>query len=99
MPLTWKQKFNRKHGFPKDKSHSVAEIARLSKISLTQARKIVEKGKAAFFNNPQSVRPQVKSATHWGVSRLYSSVGGGAAAKVDKNELAKGRKAFSNKKT
>ena len=63
MPLTWKQKFNRKHGFPKDKSHSIAEIARLSKISLTQARKIVEKGKAAFFNNPQSVRPQVKSAT------------------------------------
>ena len=98
MVETWKNKFNKRHGFPKDKSHSIAEIARLSKISVGQARKIVEKGKAAYFNNPQSVRPQVKSATQWGVSRLYSSVGGGPAAKVDKNELKKGRKAFKKPK-
>jgi hypothetical protein len=98
MVVSWKNKFNRKHGFPKDKSHSIAEIARLSKISVSQARKIVEKGKAAYFNNPQSVRPQVKSATHWGLSRLYSSVGGGPAAKVDKNELKKGREQFKKQK-
>jgi len=93
MTLTYKQKFNKRHGFPKDKSHSIAEIAKLSKISVTQARNIVQKGKAAYFNNPQSVRPQVKSPTQWGIARLYSAVMGGAAARVDKNELAKGRKA------
>ena len=72
MVETYKNKFNKRHGFPKAKSHSIAEIARLSKISVGQARKIVEKGKAAYFNNPQSVRPQVKSATQWGIARLYS---------------------------
>ena len=93
MGLTYKQKFNRKHGFSKDKSNSIATIAKLSGISLSQANNIVKKGKAAYFNNPQSVRPQVKSATQWGIARLYSAVMGGKAAKVDKNELAKGRKA------
>ena len=97
MTLTYKNKFNKRHGFPKDKSHSIANIAKLSKISLTQAKNIVEKGKAAYFNNPQSVRPQVKSPTQWGIARLYSAVMGGGAAKVDKNELAKGRKAFKGK--
>ena len=96
MVETYKNKFNKRHGFPKDKSHSIAEIARLSKISLVQARNIVKKGKAAYFNNPQFVRPQVKSPTQWGIARLYSAVMGGKAAKVDKNELAKGRKGKKN---
>jgi hypothetical protein len=30
MVLTYKNKFNMKYGFPKDASHSVAEIARLT---------------------------------------------------------------------
>jgi len=97
MVETFKNKFNKRHGFPKDKSHSIAQIAKLSKISVGQARKIVEKGKAAYFNNPQSVRPKVKSPTQWGIARLYSAVMGGGAAKVDKNELAKGRKEFKGK--
>jgi len=89
---TNKEKFNRKHGQPKDTSNSVAKIARLSGISVSAARKIVEKGKAAYYNNPKSVRPQVKSATQWGIARLYSAVMGGKAAKVDKNELKAGKK-------
>ena len=97
MVETFKNKFNKRHGFPKDKSHSISQIAKLSKISVGQARKIVEKGKAAYFNNPQSVRPKVKSPTQWGIARLYSAVMGGGAAKVDKNELAKGRKEFKGK--
>ena len=89
---TYKEKFNKKHGQPKDTSNSVAKIARLSGISVSAARKIVEKGKAAYYNNPKSVRPQVKSATQWGIARLYSAVMKGKAAKVDKNELKEGRK-------
>ena len=89
---TYKEKFNLKHGQPKNTSNSIAKIARLSGISNSAARKIVEKGKAAYYNNPKSVRPQVKSATQWGVARLYSAVMKGKAAKVDKNELKAGRK-------
>ena len=94
---TYKQKFNKKHGQPLNESNSVAKIARLSGISKKEADAIVEKGKAAFYNNPKSVRPQVKSATQWGIARLYSAVMGGKAAKVDKNELKRGRKAKKKK--
>ena len=86
MP-TYKEKFNKKHGFPKDKSNSVRDIAKLSGISYANAKKIVDKGEGAFKSNPQSVRKNVKSATQWGIARLYSAVMGGGAAKVDKDLL------------
>lgn len=89
---TYKQKFNIKHGQPKDTNNSIAKIARLSGISESSARKIVQKGKGAFFSNPSSVRPQVKSATQWGIARLYSAVMGGKASKSDAQELKEGRK-------
>ena len=87
MGLTFKQRFNRKYGFEKDKSHSIKEIAKLSGIKYRNALKIVEKGKGAYFSNPQSVRPQVKSPTQWGIARLYSAVMGGKAKKIDKDLL------------
>ena len=87
MVLTYKQKFNRKHGLEKDASNSIRKIARLSGISYRNALKIVEKGKGAFYSNPKSVRPQVKSAQQWAVARLYSAVMGGKAAKIDKDLL------------
>tara|TARA_R110001592_G_scaffold363238_1_gene682039 strand:- start:2319 stop:2585 length:267 start_codon:yes stop_codon:yes gene_type:complete len=87
MVLTYKQKFNKKHNQEKDKSNSIKKIAKLSNIKYTNALKIVDKGKGAYFSNPSSVRPQVSSASHWGISRLYSAVMGGKAAKVDKNLL------------
>ncbi len=84
---TWKQKFNKKHKQPIDTTNSIAKIARLSGISTAAANKIVKKGMGAYKTNPKSVRPQVKSAKQWGIARLYSAVGGGPAAKIDKKEL------------
>ncbi len=84
---TYKQKFNKRHKQPINQSNSVAKIARLSGISTANARKIVKKGEGAYKSNPQSVRPQVKSATQWGIARLYSAVMGGKARKVDKDLL------------
>jgi len=89
MALTWKQKFNKKHGQPLDTANSISKIARLSGISVARAKAIVKKGEGAFRSNPSSVRPQVKSATAWGIARLYSAIGGGKAAKVDAKELGK----------
>tara|TARA_R110002049_G_scaffold3325_4_gene25637 strand:+ start:1434 stop:1697 length:264 start_codon:yes stop_codon:yes gene_type:complete len=82
---TYKQKFNKRHKQPINQSNSVAKIARLSGISTANARKIVKKGEGAYRSNPKSVRPQVKSATQWGIARLYSVVMGGKARKVDKD--------------
>ena len=85
--LTYKQKFNRKYGFNKNESHSIKEISSLSKITYRNALKIVKKGEGAYFSNPGSVRKQVTSARQWGISRLYSAVMGGKAAKIDKDLL------------
>ena len=87
MGLTYKQRFNKKYGFPKDESHSIERIAKLAGIKLKNAKKIVEKGEGAYKTNPQSVRPHIKSATEWGIARLYSAVMGGKAAKIDEDLL------------
>ena len=87
MVETYKNKFNKKHTFKKDTSHSIKEIATLSNIKYNNARKIVQKGEGAFYSNPGSVRKVVSSARQWGIARLYSAVMGGKAAKIDKDLL------------
>ena len=89
MVLTYKNKFNMKYGFPKDASHSVAEIAQLTGYKKSGLDTIIDKGKGAYFSNPQSVRPTVKSPQQWAVARLYSSVMGGRASVIDKAHLIK----------
>ena len=78
-----------KYGFPKDASHSVAEISKLTGYKKSGLDTIVEKGKGAYYSNPQSVRPHIKSPQEWGVARLYSSVMGGRASVIDKSHLIK----------
>jgi len=86
---TFKEKFNKKYGFPKDEGHSLAEISRLTGYKISGLRTIQKKGEGAFRTNPQSVRPQVKSARAWGNARIYSAVMGGKTAKIDKDLLIK----------
>lgn len=88
MP-TYKEKFNKKYGFKRDAPHSLAEISRLTGYKLSGLKTILKKGEGAYKTNPSSVRPQVKSATQWGVARVYSAVMGGKAAKVDAKHLIK----------
>ena len=89
MVETYKNKFNKKFGFSKDASHSVAEISKLTGYKVSGLKTIVKKGEGAYYSNPQSVRPQVKSPTQWGIARLYSAVMGGKAKKIDKSHLIK----------
>ncbi len=84
---TYKQKFNKKYGFKKDESHSLAEISRKTGYKLSGLRTIKKKGMGAFRSNPGSVRPQVKSASQWGIARVYSAVMGGKAKKIDQKHL------------
>tara|TARA_R110002096_G_scaffold187109_1_gene366348 strand:+ start:307 stop:573 length:267 start_codon:yes stop_codon:yes gene_type:complete len=87
MTQTYKQKFNKKYDFEKNKSHSIKEIASLSGITYRNALKIVKKGEGAYFSNPTSVRKSVSSPRQWGIARLYSAVMKGKAAKIDKDLL------------
>ena len=90
MP-TYKEKFNMKHNQPKDTSNSLAKIAKLSGIKKSALQDIYNKGVGAYKTNPGSVRPNVKSKEQWAMARVYSSVMGGKAAKVDKKELERGK--------
>lgn len=89
MPETYRNKFNKKYGFPKDQSHSISEISKLTGYKKSGLETILDKGRGAFFSNPKSVRPQVKDPTQWGMARIYSAVMGGKAAKVDAAHLIK----------
>lgn len=91
MVETYKNKFNKKYGFPKDASHSISEISKLTGYKLSGLKTIQEKGEGAYYSNPSSVRPQVKSATQWGIARVYSAVMGGKAKRVDKKHLVKSK--------
>jgi len=87
MVVTYKDKFNKLYGFPKGASHSIEDISKITGFELKGLKKIVKHGQAAFFTNRKSVRPHVSDPTHWGMSRLYSAVMGGKAARIDKDLL------------
>tara|TARA_R110002126_G_scaffold190896_2_gene339044 strand:+ start:108 stop:380 length:273 start_codon:yes stop_codon:yes gene_type:complete len=89
MVQTYKNRFNKKYGFEKDKSHSLNEISKLTGYKVSGLKTIVEKGEGAYYSNPQSVRPQVKNPTQWGLARVYSAVMGGKASVIDKSHLIK----------
>jgi hypothetical protein len=89
MVETYKNKFNKKFGFEKDKSHTLTEISKLTGYKVSGLKTIVSKGEGAYYSNPQSVRPQVKNPTQWGLARVYSAVMGGKASVVDKTHLIK----------
>lgn len=87
MVVTFKDKFNKKYGFPKDKSHSIADIARITGYKKSGLDTIFDKGVGAYYGNSSSVRATVKSPQKWAQARIYSAVMGGKAAKVDAKQL------------
>jgi len=89
MVETYKNKFNKKYGFPKDASHSISEISKLTGYKKSGLDTILDKGRGAFYSNPESVRAVVKDPTQWGMARIYSAVMGGKAARIDASQLIK----------
>jgi len=90
MVLTYKQKFNKKYGFNKDESHSLAEISKLTGYKLSGLQTIYNKGIGAYSTSRQSVRPTVKSKEQWAFARVYSAVTPGSKASVvDASHLIK----------
>jgi len=87
---TYKQKFNKKYKQPLNQSNSLQDISKLTGYKLSGLKIIFNKGRGAFKSNPQSVRPQIKSASAWGYARVYASVNTSSKAyKIDKIHLKK----------
>ena len=89
MTLTYKQKFNKKHGQPLNQSNSLNDISRLSGYKKSGLQTIYNKGTGAFRTNPQSVRPNM-TVESWSMARVYASVNPSSKAyKIDKKHLIK----------
>tara|TARA_R100000655_G_scaffold45590_1_gene82396 strand:- start:492 stop:764 length:273 start_codon:yes stop_codon:yes gene_type:complete len=87
---TYKQKFNKKYGQPLNQPNSLEDISKLTGYKLKGLKTVFEKGEGAYKNNPQSVRPNVKSAQQWAYARVYAAVDKSSKAyKVDKVHLKK----------
>jgi hypothetical protein len=89
MVYTYRNRFNKKYGFPPNESHSIEEIAKITGYGIGGLRTIFDKGIGAYKTNPQSVRPQVTSPEQWAYARIYSAVMGGKASKIDASHLNK----------
>ncbi len=90
MTLTYKQKFNKKYGQPLNQSNSITDIAKKTGYKISGLRTIYRKGLGAYRSNPQSVRPNVKSASQWASARLYASVNPKSKSyQIDKSHLKK----------
>jgi hypothetical protein len=91
MPLTYKEKFNKKHGFDKDESHSIREISTLTNYTKSGLDVIYRKGKGSYYTNKTPVPKKRKaSAKQWGYARIYAAVNPTSATHVvDKAHLKK----------
>jgi hypothetical protein len=85
--VSYKDKYNTKYEYKKNESHTLEEISKDTGVSMKGLQQIYNKGIGAYKTNPQSVRPNVKSKEQWAMARVYSSVMGGKASKIDANEL------------
>lgn len=73
MGLTHKQAFNKRHGFDKEEPHSLAELAKISKMKKSVLQEVYNRGTGAFKTNPSSVRPNMTKES-WGISRVYAFI-------------------------
>lgn len=88
MVLTYKQKFNKKHGFAKDEPHDLKEIAKISGYKLPGLKTIFEKGEGAFETAGPS-RPNMQKQ-QWAYARVYAALDPTSKAhKIDKIHLKK----------
>ena len=90
MNTTYKQKYNKKYGYSKNKSHSISDISKKTGYTEAGLKTIYKKGQGAYFTNPSSVRPGVKSPQQWGMARVYAAINPKSKAyKIDKIHLKK----------
>ncbi len=96
MVITNKDKYNKKYKFPKNKSHSLNDISKTTRIKKNILQSVYNRGTGAWKNNKASVRniKGVKggggikmSKEAWSYARVYSFVmkQSGTWGKADKD--------------
>ena len=70
MTLTYKQKFNKKYGFNKDESHTLAEVSKITGYKLN-GLKTISSGQGTYYTNPTSVRKHITSSQEWAMARIF----------------------------
>jgi hypothetical protein len=96
---TWREKFNKKYGKPKDASNSRAEIAKLTGVSSRILGEVYKRGVGAWKTNIASVRlksgqkaPNAPRSAkmgkeQWAMARIYSFVMGGTTRRTADKDL------------
>lgn len=97
---TWKQKYNKKYGFPKDASHSINDISKTTGIKKSILQEVYNRGTGAWRTNiasvrvaktgkkdPKAPRSVKMSKERWSYARVYSFVGGGKTQKTADADL------------
>jgi len=88
--MTYRQKFNRKYNLSYNTSNSIEDISLRTGYDLEGLKVIKEKGIGAYYSNPKSVRPHIKSSEEWGIARIYASIYPNSKSnKIDKSHLEK----------
>lgn len=88
MPLTYKQKFNKKYKQPLNQNNSLSDISRLTGYKKSGLQTIYNKGTGAFKTAGPS-RPNMNIQS-WSYGRVYSAVNPSSKAyKIDKKHLIK----------
>lgn len=95
MTITHRDMFYKRYNIPKDKSLSIEDISKLSKVPVEALNEIAERGRGAWSTNIRSVRllkdfsknPNLNqygraarlSADQWAFARIYSVLTRGRA--------------------
>ena len=88
MPLTYKQKFNKKYKQPLNQNNSLSDISRLTGYKKSGLQTIYNKGTGAFKTAGPS-RPNMNIQS-WSYGRVYAAVNPSSKAyKIDKKHLIK----------
>jgi hypothetical protein len=74
MPLINSKQFKKLHNIPSNYTLSLKDISIVSDMPLKALQEVFNKGVGAYYTNPTSVRPQVRSAEQWAFARVYSFV-------------------------
>lgn len=95
--MTYKSQYNKRYKFPKDKSHSLSDMAKTTGFKRSILQQVYNRGIGAWKTNPQSVRTKSgkknKNAPRsrkmgkeqWATARVYSFISGGKARDVDRD--------------
>jgi hypothetical protein len=95
MPRTHRKEFFRKNGL-EDRSYSLEELAKISKLSLKTLQEVYNRGIGAHSTNPESVRMKGTfkkgvaapmsmklSKEQWAMARVYSFLNGSKKHDLD----------------